>query len=440
MSIWAECAIILLLIVLNGAFSLSELALVSARRTRLEVLARRGLKGARTAARLAEDPQLFLPTLQFGVTMIGILSGVFGGVRVAQHLQAWLESFPALAPYAESLAFLITVVVITFLTMVLGELVPKRWALNRPEIMAARVAGSVLVLSRIAGPLVWLLSSSSSLVLRLMGLRAVPRDVVTEEELRALLTEGAQAGVLELEERNMIERLLRLADKPVRAIMTPRTELHWLDRTGTIREISVTLRASQHSRFVVCDRSIDNVVGVVQAKDLLDRILGGGDLSVTAVMHQPVAMPDTVTALDALERLKDDKLGLALVLDEYGSFEGVVTAADVMSAIVGEAWVESPASSAPALPGAVPVPEDTVELDGKTPVDEMKSRLNLPELPYEGQYHTAGGLLLALLRRVPRAGDKIVFAGWRFEVLAMDGRRVDRLRIAREPLVAPPAA
>ena len=226
----------------------------------------------------------------------------------------------------------------------------------------------------------------------------------------------------------MIERVLRLADKPVRAIMTPRTELAWLDRTDPAKAIAAALKAAPHSRFVVCDKSIDNVVGVVQAKDLLDRILSGGELSVTASLRQPMIVPDTVTALDALERLKSDPLGLALVMDEYGSFEGVVTAADVLEAIVGD-------PTGPDHQDGVPGPEGetSMTLDGMTPVDELKARLSLPDLPAEGSYHTVAGLLLALLRRVPRVGDRIVFGGWRFEVLEMDGRRVDKVLAGREP-------
>jgi putative hemolysin len=236
--------------------------------------------------------------------------------------------------------------------------------------------------------------------------------------------------VLETEEHEMIERVLRLADKPVRAIMTPRGELTWIDRTLPPAQIAAKLKLSPHSRFVVCDRSIDNVVGIVHAKDLLDRILGGGELSVGASLKQPMVVPDTVTALDALERLKADPFGLALVMDEYGSFEGVVTAADVLEAIVGDA-------SGPDQQDGVPGPEGetTMTLDGMMPVDELKARLNLPDLPDEGSYHTLAGLLLALLRRVPRTGDRIVFGGWRFEVLSMDARRVGKVLAGREPAV-----
>ena len=244
-----------------------------------------------------------------------------------------------------------------------------------------------------------------------------------------MLAEGAQEGVLEHEERTMIERLLRMADKPVRAIMTPRNELAWIDRTDPEADIVTTLRESPHSRFVVCDGAVDNVVGVVQAKLLLDQVLAGGALSIGGALQRPMVIPDTATALDALERLRSDDIGLALVMDEYGSFEGVVTAGDVLEAIVG-------AEASPQVDRLAP---DAVQgpmlLEGAMPVDEIKARLELPDLPSEGSYHTLGGLLLALLRRVPRAGDRIVFGGWRFEVVEMDGRRVAKVSAAPEPAV-----
>ncbi|MGD0103006.1 MAG: hemolysin family protein [Rhodopila sp.] len=428
MTIGLEIVVILLLIVVNGLFSLSELALVSVRRARLAVLERKGVSGAAAARALADDPQRFLPTVQVGITLVSVFTGVFGGARIASHLQEWLETFPEIARFAESLALTVVVIVTTYLTLVLGELVPKQIALRAPELMASRVARPIAVLSRIVGPAVWLLGKSSNGILRLFGLHRSSRQSVTEEELKALLIEGAQTGVLEMEERDMIERVLRLADKPVRAIMTPRTELSWIDRTHPAKAITAALKAAPHSRFVVCDKSIDNVVGIVQAKDLLDRILGGGELSVSASLRQPMIVPDTISALDALERLKADSLGLALVMDEYGSFEGVVTAADVLQAIVGE-------PSGPDHQEGVPGPEGetSMTLDGMTPVDELKARLMLPDLPAEGSYHTLAGLLLALLRRVPRVGDRIVFGGWRFEVMAMDGRRVDKVMAGREP-------
>ncbi len=424
-----EVIVVFLLILLNGLFSLGELALISANRARLAVLERKGLPGAKQARALAEDPQRFLPTVQVGITGVGILSGVFGGARLAGRLEPVIAAIPVLAPFAGSLALALVVLLITYLTLVLGELVPKQLALRHPEHVAAWAARPLMWIAAAARPAVWLLSSSSSLVLQLFGVYRASPNTVTEEELKALLVEGEETGVLESEERDMIERVLRLADKPVRAIMTPRTEIAWIDRTDPAREIALTLKSAPHSRFVVCDGSVDNVVGIVQAKDILDRILDGKELSIGAALRQPMIMPDTVSALDALERLKGDALGLALVMDEYGSFEGVVTAADVLEAIVGDVEVIS------TTPGeGVEQADGTLLLDGMTPVDELKARLDLPDLPAEGSYHTLAGLMLALLRRVPRQGDRMVFGGWLFEILEMDGRRVDRVRASKEAL------
>lgn len=427
MDIGFELLVIILLIVLNGLFAMSELALVSARRARLAVLERKGVAGAAMARQLAEDPQRFLPTVQVGITIVSILAGVFGGARVASELAVWLRRFTTLAPFADTLSLGLVVVVISYMTLVVGELVPKQLALRRPEAIASGIARPIAWLATIAQPAVWLLGISTGLILRLLGMHRAPAQTVTEEELKALLAEGTQAGVLELEERDMIERVLRLADKPVRAIMTPRTELAWIDRTDSATEIVTALKAAAHSRFVVCDGSIDNVVGIVQAKVLLDNLLTGAPLDLAGALRQAMVVPDTVSALDALQRLKTDPLGLALVMDEYGSFEGVVTASDVLAAIVGE-----PTDAAEESGTGADDSEATMLLDGMMPVDEVKARLDLPPLPAEGSYHTLAGLLLALLRRLPRRGDKIVFAGWRFEVTEMDGRRVANVRVSRE--------
>ncbi len=426
MDILIEIVVVLTLIGVNALFALSEMAVVSSNRARLTVLERKGFPGAARARVLAEDPQRFLPTVQVGITLVAVLSGVFGGARGAVLVTPLLTAIGVPGPLAASLSLFAVVVLITYLTLVLGELVPKQLALRDPERVAAAVARWLTILAGIVSPFVWVLSHSSAAVLRLMGAHRSRPQTVTEEELRALLAEGEQTGVLEAEERDMIERVLRLADKPVRAIMTPRTDLDWIDRTDPPHEIIDTLKNSPHSRFVVCDGAVDNVIGVVQAKDLLDSVIDGRPLSIASVLRQPMVMPDTVTALDALQRLKNDEMGLALVLDEYGSFEGVVTAADVLEAIVGEPDDDEEDAVA-AAPGVL-------LLDGMTPMDEVKARLMLPDLPAEGSYHTLAGLVLALLQRVPRTGDRIVFAGWLFEVIAMEGRRVERIRASREVL------
>ena len=438
MAIGLELLLILLLVLLNGAFAMSELAIVSARRARLTAMQRRGRPGAAAALALADDPQRFLPTVQVGITLVGILAGAFGGARLSGLLADLLRLVPGLEPVAQEIAFTLVVVLITYLSLILGELVPKQLALRHPEAIAVVVARPLAWLSRATGLVVWLLSTSSSLVLRLFG-RYDPSDqAVTEEEVKAMVAEGATSGAIETEERHMIERVLRLADKPVRALMTPRTELEWIDRTAPPEDVAARLRASGVTRFVVADGRVDNVVGVVAAKDLLDQLLAGAPLSVPDAMRQPLVLPDTLSALDAVERLRGDPTGMALVLDEYGSFEGVVTASDLLEAIVGELGAPETTESEPAVRRY----DGSLLLDGMMASDELKARLELPDLPREGTYHTVAGLMLALLQRVPKEGDRIAWAGWRFEIVDMDGRRVDKVLAIKEEVAeaTPPPA
>lgn len=434
MAIGLELLLIFALVLLNGAFAMSELAIVSARRARLLAMQRKGSEGAAAALALADDPQRFLPTVQVGITAVGVLAGAFGGARLAALLDDGIALIPGLAPFAEEIAFALVVMLITYLSLILGELVPKQLALREPERIAAFVARPLALLSRVTAPVIWVLSASSTLVLRLFGRHAPADSAVTEEEVKAVVAEGATSGAIETEEQQMIERVLRLADKPVRALMTPRTELEWIDRTAPVEDVAARLRASGVTRFVVADGRIDNVVGIVAAKDLLDQLLEGAPLSLARALRQPKVLPDTLSALDALERLRGDQIGLALVMDEYGSFEGVVTASDLLEAIVGELGPEPAAQSQP----AVRRHDGSLLLDGMMPSDELKARLDLPDLPREGTYHTVAGLMLALLQRVPREGDRIAWAGWRFEIVDMDGRRVDKVLAVREDVADVP--
>ncbi|WP_458096760.1 hemolysin family protein [Roseomonas sp. WA12] len=434
MSALFEIGIIILLVLLNGIFSGSELAIVSSRRSRLSAMEKGGSAGARAALALVDDPQRFLPTVQVGITLIGVVAGTFGGARLSATLGPVLDRIPGVAPYGTEAALIAVVVLITYLSLILGELVPKQIALRNPERLAVLVARPMLSLSRISAPVVWLLSSSSSLVLRLVGAADAVEQSVTEEEVKAVVAEGAEAGALETEERHMIERVLRLADKPVRALMTPRPEIAWLDRNATPDEVSEKLKGETVNRFIVADGRVDNVVGVVAAKDLLDQVLSGQPLSVAGALRRPMVLPDNLSALDALERIRQDPLGLALVMDEYGSFEGVVTASDLLEAIVGELGVPDIETTAGGT--AVERHDGSLLLDGMMPSDELRARLDLPVLPDPGTYHTVAGLMLALLRRVPKEGDRIVFGGWRFEIVDMDGRRVDKVLASKDETVA----
>ncbi|GBR44151.1 hemolysin family protein [Gluconobacter roseus] len=421
--------VICLLIFLNAVFAMGEMALISAKRPRLEVLAKQGTRGATTAIRLAEDPHSFLPTVQVGMTLVSILEGTFGGSQMESTVTAWIANIPSLRPIASEVSIVLVVAMITFTMLVFGELIPKQIALQQPEAIASRLAWLLVGVARIAQPIVWLLSGTSSLVLRLLRVGPLTRAAVTEEELKAVLAEGARAGVLETDEQAMIERLLRLADRPVRAIMTPRNELFWIDRHADQETLVRKLRQSSYARIVVCEGDVDHPVGVILAKDIMDRLLLKLPVSVDAVLREPPVIPDSLSAQDMIERMRGVNLGITFVLDEYGSFEGIVTPSDVFEAIVGEEKTESSSSELQAAEGA-----DEYVFDGFMPADELRSRLDLPELPGAGGYHTLGGVMLALLRRVPARGDKVAFGGWLFEVLEMDRRRVGRVKVSRQVL------
>ncbi len=432
MNIAVEIFVLLLLVLINGGFAMSELAIVSARRSRLQAMQRRGSLGASAAIALGDDPKRFLPIVQVGITMVGIFAGAFGGARLGGKLAEWFVQIPLIAPIAAELALTIVVLLITYLSLILGELVPKQVALRHPEGVAVIVSRPLTWLGRVSTPVVWLLGTSTALVMRLLGQSRPIDQGVTEEEVKAVVAEGAESGVLETEERHMIERVLRLADKPVRAIMTPRPEVAWLDRGDTPEALAERLRGEDVTRFVVADGRVDNVVGVVIAKDLLDQLLRGEVLSIAPALRQPLILPDTLSALMAMDRLKGDPLGIALVMDEYGSFEGVVTASDLLEAIIGELGpVEPPVAGQP-----VTRHDGSILIDGMLPSDELRARLDLPELPNAGTYHTVAGLMLALLQRVPKEGDRIAWAGWRFEIVDMDGRRVDKVLAVRDDSAA----
>ncbi|AOX17607.1 hemolysin family protein [Kozakia baliensis] len=421
--------VICLLIVLNGVFAMGEMALISAKRPRLAALVKQGVRGADRALRLADQPQAFLPTVQIGMTLVSILEGAFGGSRIEENLTEIIARISVLKPIASDLSIVVVVLVITFVMLVFGELVPKQIALQQPERIAARLSLPLTALANVARPVVWLLSKTSSLVLRLMGVGGLTRAAITEEELRAMLVEGAQAGVLETGERVMIERLLRLADRPVRAIMTPRNEIFWVDRHASREALIAKLRQSTYTRILVCEGDVDHPVGVILAKDLMDRLLQGLPISIEAALRQPLVVPDSLTAQDMIERMRGVRMGIAFVLDEYGSFEGIVTPSDIFEAIVGD---ENADQNAPVHQNATR--NDEYVLDGFMPADEVRALLDLPDLPAQGSYHTLGGAILALLRRVPAVGDKVVFGGWLFEVLEMEQRRVLRVRASRQVL------
>jgi len=433
MDVALEILIIALLIAVNGLLAMSELAVVSSRKARLRAMARKGVRGAAAALALAEDPQRFLPTVQVGITLVGVLAGAVGGATLAFRLGALLDDLVFLAPHGATVAFALVVATITLASIVLGEIVPKTLALRRPEPLAAATAPLLAALARLAGPAVWLLQSLSGAVLRLFGTAKPAETAITEEEVKALVQESAAAGVIEQEERHMIERVLRLADRSVRAVMTPRTEVAWLDRSDPPGEIAARIRALPHARLVVCEGTLDNVIGVVRAKDLLDQLLAGEALNLDAALRRPPALPDSMSVLAALEILRNEPLGLALVVDEYGSFEGVVTAADMLAAIVGELA----AGAGEEAPTCTRRADGSWLMDGMLPADEVRSRLGLASLPDEGEYNTLGGMILTLAGRIPAEGDQVIWQDHVFEIVDMDGRRIDKVIVRPAPSAVP---
>jgi putative hemolysin len=421
-----EIAVVLALVLLNGFFAMSEIAVVSARPARLEALARKG-RGARLALGLARDPGRMLSTVQIGITLIGIVAGAFGGARLAEPLAAGIGRVPALAPFSAEIAYTLVVAAITYLSLIIGELVPKHLALRGPERVAALVAPTIELIARISTPAVWLLETSSRFVLRLLGSEVQPAETVTEEEVRALIAEGTRAGVFHRHEQEMIERVLRLADRPVRAIMTPRVELVWLDVEAGPDEIARIIRESGHSRFVVGKGSLDEVLGVVHVRGLLDVCLGGRALDLRAAVRPMPVVPDTMRVSRALEALRQARVSMALVVDEYGEVEGLVTAEDVLEALVGD----MPEHRLDEEGAIVRRGDGSMLMDGMLAIDEVKLALGLDSVPEEETYHTLAGFVLAQLGRVPTEGESVAYGGWRFEVVDMDGRRIDKVLVCR---------
>ncbi len=428
-----QIAILLLLILLNALFAMAEMALVSARKTRLQNAAERGQEGARIALELKRDPSRFLSTVQIGITVIAILAGSFGGATLGESLAIYLETVPGIiGRYAHAISIGSVVIVISYVSLIIGELVPKRIALSRPEIIAAKLARLMRLFSRLMAPAAWLLSASTDLVLRLVRLRLAEQMPVTEEEINLMLREGAAAGHFHHGETAIAQMALRLGDRRISAVMTPRTKVEWLNLADSEEENKRKIVASQNSRFPVIDGDPATVAGIIQVKDLLIAELAGKPYDLRAALRPPLYLPNTVTALRALEMLKKSGEPMALVVDEYGDFEGVVTLTDIMEALVGDIATPGEAEDPP----VVTRDDGSWLIDGLVPIDEVKDVIGLKALPGEegGDFQTLGGFMMAQVNRVPRIADHFVVDGYRFEVVDMDGRRVDRV------LVVPPTA
>ena len=427
-----DVALLIFLILLNGAFAMSEMALTASRKARLQVMVESGASGAQAAMDLHENPTKFLSVVQIGITSIGILNGIVGEAAFSGPFAQWLHAgFPIGAQAAEITATAMIVVVITVLTIIFGELVPKRLGQIYPEQVARLVAPPMEALSLIARPFVRLLSICTEGTLRLLGIQGGPSRSVTEEEIAASLEEGLDAGVIEAQEHQMVRNVFRLDDRQVGSMMIPRVEIVWLDSNATQEEVLRVISEEEHSRYPVCRGSLDDVLGVVSAQSLLQQQMQGRPLALTEKLEPPVFVPETLSGMELLEHFRASGAQLVFVVDEYGEVQGVITVRDVLEAITGE-FTTAAAEDA----WAVQRDDGSWLFDGLIPVPELKDRLALKELPEEdrGRYNTLAGMIMLLLGRLPRTADTAEWEGWRFEVVDLDGKRVDKvLATAQEP-------
>jgi len=426
MSLPTEILIILLLVVSNGFLVMSEMAIVSSRKVRLQQMATRDHK-AQLALSLANAPNQFLPTVQIGITLLGIVSGAFGESTISRALRPILASIPAIEPFADMIASVAAVLIITYLTLIIGELVPKRMALNSPEPIATIVAIPMRFLSMITAPFVHFLGASTQLVVRLLGIRPSTEPEVTEEEIKVLIEQGTEAGTFEEAEQDMVQRVFRLGDRPVSALMTPRPEIVWLNIEDSTEANRQKIIHSQHSRFPVCQRELDNVLGVLPVNDILSRCLNSQPLDLSASLRRPLFVPESTRGLKILEMFKQSGTHIVFVVDEYGVIQGLVTLNDVLVEIVGDI----PSSSHADEPVAVQRDDGSWLIDGMLSVDEFLEMFEIEELSPEerGSYNTMGGLVMANLGRIPTATDKFDWQGFSFEVVDMDGNRVDKILV-----------
>ncbi len=423
---WIDVLIILALVALNGVFAMSELAIVSARKARLEAMARTGKRGATAAIRLAADPGKFLSTVQIGITLIGIVSGAYSGASLGTPTAARLELLGLDEATAATLGYALVIALTTYASLIVGELVPKQFALRKPEPVAALVAVPMTWLALFTKPLVWLLDSTSALAFRLLRLNRENEDQVTAEELHLIVAEASKSGVIEEHERSIISGVVRLADRPVREVMTPRTEVEWLDVALDDAAIRATLLDTGHSRLPVAQGSIDAVVGVVQARDVAMALFRGETLDLAQLMRKAPVVVDQIDAMDALDALRRAEVPMALIHDEYGHFEGIVTPADLLAAIAGEFASDAGPDEGP---NVVTREDGSLLVAGTMAADALAERLGI-DLPEDRDYATVAGLALAAFRKLPSEGESFEEQGWKFEVVDLDGRRIDKLLVS----------
>jgi len=425
--LYFEIITVVLLTILNGVLAMSELAVVSSRPARLRVMADKGSRGARMAMELADNPGRFLSTVQIGITLVGVLSGAFSGATLGARLSGWLLGQGISPALADALGVGSVVVVITYLSLIIGELVPKQIALRAPEAVASRVAPTMTLLSKMAAPLVWLLDTSGRLVLKLLGQSGKSSDGVTDEEIKSVLAEAHSAGVIETEESRMIAGVMRLADRTARGLMTPRMDVEMVDIEDSFDEIREQLQGTSRSRLPVRGEDSDEVIGVLQVRDFFNQLSSKGSVNLREIVRDVPVVSDFSDALDVVEAIRGTPTHMVLVYDEYGHFEGVITAGDVIEAIIGAMQEEDHVEEKAIVRRA----DGTYLVSGWMPIDEFSEFLRF-QIDDEAEYNTVAGLALEELKHLPDVGETFVKNGWVFEIVDLDGRRIDKLLLTAE--------
>lgn len=424
-----EIFILLLLILLSGLFAFAETAIIASRKHKLQKLAQDGSEKAKIALELAENPNRFLSTTQIGITLVSIFAGAFGGTTIAQFMEKWLRTIPMIAPYSEGLSLLIVVVLITYLSLILGELVPKRVALSAPEKFASFAAPAMNILSKLAIPAVTLLGLSTDAILRLFRIKEYSEALVSEDEVKMLIREGTKTGVFEQTEKNIVERTFRLSDRQVNSLMTPRKQIIWFELDSSLKTLQHKMLNITHSYYPVCKNNIDQVIGIVRTEDVLKNFLESGKIDLQKSIHKPLLIPSNTPALKVLELFKKSGVHLGLIIDEYGMIDGLVSVSDILEAIVGDLPTVSE------LDDKEIIKRDSKSwlVDGLISTDEFKEYFQIKKLPDEklGGYHTLGGFVMSRLGRIPKVSDKLEFDEYVFEIVDMDGNRIDKILLTK---------
>ena len=417
-----EVLILIGLILLNGLFAMSEIAIVTAKKSRLETLANRGNRGAKAALKLAEDPTQFLSTVQIGITSIGLLNGIFGEAVLAAPFAIWLESIGMPTDAASVTSTILVVVVVTYVSIVVGELVPKRMGQVSAETIACAIAPLMAVLARVARPFVILLSASTHGLMRVLKLDRTTDDAVTEEDIQAILAEGSTSGVIEKHEHTIVKNVLRLDERSIASLMVPRSDIIYLDIALSLEANYQRLMESPHSRFPICDRQMDDILGIINAKELLAQTIEGKSVDLATLAKPAHFVLETLTGMELLNYFRNSSTQMAFVVDEYGDLKGLVTLQDLLEALTGEFYTEDSTDS------YIVIRDDgSYLLDGLLPVMDLKDCLQLESLPDEGEYETLNGMLMQVMGKVPSTGEKITVADWLLEIVDMDGLRVDKV-------------